>query len=51
MNHFYRISALILGFLLVMIAVKFELNPVGAFFIGLSGVTMMFYGLTKHIDI
>lgn len=51
MNHFYRISALILGLILVMVAVKFELNQIGAFFIGLSGVAMMFYGLTKHIDI
>lgn len=50
MNHFYRISALILGFLLVLIAVKFELDPVGAFFIGLSGVTTMFYGLIKNTD-
>lgn len=48
MNHFYRISALILGLILVMIAVKFKLDPAGAFFIGLSGVTMMFYGLIKN---
>lgn len=48
MNHFYRISALILGFLLVLIAVKCELDPAGAFFIGLSGVAMMFYGLIKN---
>ena len=51
MNHFYRISALILGFLLVLITVKCEFDTAGAFFIGLSGVAMMFYGLTKHIDI
>lgn len=50
MNHFYRIFALVLGLILVMIAVKFELDPVGAFFIGLSGVTMMFYGLIKNTD-
>lgn len=48
MNHFYRISALMLGFLLVLIAVKCELDPAGAFFIGLSGVAMMFYGLIKN---
>lgn len=32
MNHFYRISALILGFLLVLITVKCEFDPAGAFF-------------------
>lgn len=48
MNHFYRISALILGLILVMVAVKCEFDPVGAFFIGLSGVAMMFYGLIKN---
>ncbi|WP_455621606.1 hypothetical protein [Parabacteroides sp.] len=51
MDNFYRIAALVFGFILVLIAVKCELDPAGAFFIGLSGVAMMFYGLIKHVDI
>ncbi len=48
MNDFYRIAALALGLILVLIAVKCEIDSGGAFWLGLSGVCMMFYGLVKN---
>lgn len=50
MNDFYRISAMVLGLILVLISVNANISSGGAGLLGFAGVGILFYGLINKED-